>query len=211
MHPLKLVYYALLAFCLITLLVRIKKVPAYCFWFVPIIFLGLVHEYLKDYLLDWDNFLTRIYQPLECLLLVLFYNQLLKRKKNKKILFGGYVAYVAIVLSYYSFYRKSFDVGGYFDFALEALLICILVVLFLFELLDYQGDLSLFQFPAFWLNAAHLLFYGGCFFAMSTYEYFQEEPDTRLKTIASHIPYYLNLILYSIYLFIFSTARKEYK
>lgn len=201
-------YLALQAACLLVLIARHRNVPGYCLWFIPIISIALTHELLAEYAFDKQYYSTRIYQPIECLLLLLFYNNILKERKNKRFLPLVYVAYLVAVLCYYSFYTKNFNVLDYMDFVLEAMIICILVVLFLSETLNYKGELSLFGYPAFWLNAVHLIFYGGCFFSMGAYQAINDSQH-ELAEIARDIPRYLNLLLYAVYFIVFLTARTE--
>lgn len=96
---------------------------------------------------------------------------------------------------------------SYTDFATEALLISVLSIVFLADLLRLRQPIRLSAYPAFWLNALHLLFFSGCFFAMASYEQINDVNSTIAKTVRS-IPHYLNLFLYSGYSLIFAVAQK---
>jgi hypothetical protein len=195
------IYLGLLALCLVTLLLRYKQLPRYCLWFIPIIFFALAVEIIKSRYEEFKNILQRVYQAIECLLLFCFFYKLLKKPANKRLIKIGYVAYVITTVLYYSVFAG--DKVYYVDFLIEAFMVCVLVCLFFLELLDHQGQLQLLYFAAFWLNAAHLIFYGGTFFAMS-YEYIGKE-----KSYITQIPYYLNIVLYSWYLVTFAFFRKK--
>jgi hypothetical protein len=199
------IYLGLLAACLVTLLLRYTRLPRYCLWFIPIICLGLLTEILKKQYSAYENLVQRIYQPMECFLLLCFFNTLLVKPSNKRITRVGYIAYLITTFLYYTIYLGTFNKKDYFDFLFEALLVCVLVCLFFLELLNYKGQLELVYFAAFWLNATNLMFYGGNFFAMS-YEQIGRENST-ITTIA-HL---LNLFLYGSYFLIFALARKKAK
>jgi hypothetical protein len=197
------IYLGLLALCLVTLLLRYKQLPRYCLWFIPIVFFGLLTEILKDRYPAYENLVQRIYQPVECFLLLCFFNDLLLKRSNKRLIKIGYGLFVFTTVIYYIIVLGTFNKKDYFDFLFEALMVCVLVCLFFLELLDYKGQLELLYFAAFWLNATHLMFYGGNFFAMS-YEQIGRENST-ITTIA-HL---LNLFLYGSYFCIFALARKK--
>jgi hypothetical protein len=183
-------------------------VPAYCLWFIPLIALGFVTERMKDSFPTWKEIVQRIYQALECLLMFCFYNYILRKPRNKKLIKVLFGLFIVIVVVYYLFYRGSFNVQDYFDYIVESFFICLLVSLFFLELLDYRGSMRLHTFPAFWINAVNLLFYGGNFFAMGLYEKISNA-DSALSKEMANIPKYLNLVLYAAYLIIFALARKK--
>jgi len=204
---LKLIYFGLLTLCLVTLLVRYKRIPSYYLWFIPIIASGVLAEWLKDYFYHNKYIIQRIYQPIECLLLLLFYNSILKKQGNKKVIYFSYVFFLIATSCYYLFYKKSFNIEDYFDFIVEVFIIVVLVVLFFFELLDHTKEINLLTYSPFWINAANLIFYSGCFFAMAAYERISKSNSSLSKELVS-IPYYLNLFLYAAYAFIFAKAKK---
>lgn len=204
----KTIYFGLLVGCLVTLLLRYKRLPSYCLWFIPLIALGFIAEWMKDAIPYDRNSIQRIYQLLECLLLFCFYHQIFKSRFNKRLTKILYLLFVAIVVFYYEFYRHTLDVRDYFDYTLESFFICLLVSIFFLELLQYRGEMNLATFAAFWINAVNLLFYGGNFFAMALYERIGHS-NTSLGKEVLQIPFYLNLFLYSAYLLIFVLARKK--
>jgi hypothetical protein len=201
---LKFIYYGLLALCLVTLLLRYKKLPGYCLWFIPIIFFALITESVKDYFEEYKTFIQRVYQVSECFLLLCFFNAVFVKQKNKTITWVSFFIYTCLVMVYYSQVVRGFTFAGrFFDLNLEAFIVCILVVLFFFEMMDYKPDVNLSQYGAFWINAANLIFYGGSFFAYAFY-------DQLAKSTMSleYIPKYLNLFLYCAYFLIFALIRK---
>jgi hypothetical protein len=204
---LKYIYYGLLALCLVTLLLRHKRLPKYCLWFIPIIALALITELLKAYFESISNVIQRVYQAIECLLLLLFYNSILENRGNKRAIKISYVFFIIVTVFYYLLYKKSFNIIDYFDFIVEAFIIVILVVLFFFELLDYNKEINLLAHSAFWINAVNLIFYAGCFFAMAAFERL-DRSNSGLSEQLRNIPHYLNLFMYAAYAIIFAKARK---
>jgi hypothetical protein len=163
----------------------------------------LATELLKDYFRSNGNIIQRVGQAVECFFILCFYHQLLKKPANKLLIRIAFVAYTISVLIYYPAFEGSFNVDFHFDYILQSFLVCVLVCLFFFELLDYKGDLALAVYAAFWLNAVHLMFYGGNFFAMALFEKLDKASPLR------SIPSYLNLFLYTSYLIIFLSVRKR--
>jgi hypothetical protein len=204
---LKYIYYGLLALCLVTLLLRNKRLPKYCLWFIPIIALAFITELLKGYFESVSNVIQRVYQAMECLLLLLFYNSILENPGNKRAIKISYVFFITLSVFYYLLYKKSFNIIDYFDFIVEAFIIAILVVLFFFELLDYTKEINLLTYAAFWINAVNLIFYAGCFFAMAAYARI-DKSNSGLSEQLRNIPHYLNLFMYAAYAIIFAKARK---
>lgn len=204
---LKTIYYGLLALCLVTLLLRYRKLPKYILWFIPIISVAFASELMTHYFEEYKNLLHRIYQPIECLLLLCFYSELLNKPKNKRFIRLSYLVFLVSCVCFYLLYKRTFNITDYFDFITEAFLICILVALFFFELLDYKEEVNLMKYGAFWINAVHLIFYGGSFFAYAFWGQISQNPTPLGKQLQS-IPFFLNLLLYTAYSIIFAFARK---
>lgn len=204
----KTIYYLLMISCLVVLLIRLKSLPRYCLWFVPIIFLAIIVETVKDFFFSYKEIAQRIYQGAECLLVLGFFNNLLRKEHNRRLLLLCGIGYVVTVVMYYAFYIGSFNLVDYFDYCLQAFLICVFVCVFFFELLGYRGALNLMEYPAFWINATNFIFYGGCFFAMAMYSKLGGD-NKSLGDNLRLIPHYLNILLYSAYLIVFLQAKKR--
>jgi hypothetical protein len=202
MDLLKMVYYGLLGVCLVALLFNIKKLNKIYYWFIPLIILGITVQVFGDVLKSRDipgySFVFHLYQPAEYSLLGMFYYSLINNNIAKKIILYSIAAVVIFSAIYYSVNKQSFWGADFTDFCIEAFFICMWVVVFFMELLRSEENLNLVTYPAFWINAANLLFYGGCLLIMGVY-YYLHNRNAALATDLLKINYYLNLILYCMY------------
>jgi hypothetical protein len=206
MHPLKMIYYGLLGLCLIALLFNIRKLGKTYLWFVPLIILALVVQIVDDLLKYYDcprYFLFHIYQPIELLLLSIFYSHTLKGKYARACLLIANVCMIGFVVIYYTmihpaeFYKASFP-----EFSLQSVFMCFFVICFFVQILKVNEVLDLKRYPAFWINAGNLIFYGGCLLVMGLNLYLEKSAPTLASKVIS-LNYYLNLCLYLFYLYAF--------
>lgn len=205
MEVLKFIYYGLMLTSLAVLLFNIKGLPNYCRWFVPIIALGIIVQVVSEILeMRQVNsyFIFHYYQPIECLLLLGFYHNIVLNR-SKLLVVISFFAYVLALCVHYFRLPASFYTWDFFDFAVQALIICLFVTIFFLQLLKNQEKTDLKHFPAFWLNAAHLIFYGGCLFVMGLYFYIKNN-DSHLARNVLSINHFLNLFLYAAYTIIFA-------
>lgn len=202
MDLLKMVYYGLLGICLVALLFNIKKLNKIYYWFIPLIILGITVQVFGDVLKSREisgySFVFHLYQPAEYSLLAMFYYSLINNNLIKKFILGSIAAVVIFSAIYYSVNKQSFWAGDFADFCIAAFFICMWVVFFFVELLRSEENLNLTSYPAFWINAGNLLFYGGCLLIMGVY-YYLHNRDAVLAGELLKINYYLNLILYCMY------------
>ena len=94
------------------------------------------------------------------------------------------------------------------DFCLEAVFVSLWVVVFFIELLQSEEQLNLMRYPAFWINAANLLFYAGALFVMGIYFYLYNK-DHKLANQLLEINHYLNLTLYLMYTIAFTCSQTK--
>jgi hypothetical protein len=203
MLPLKIVYYGLLGICLVTLLLNAKKLNKIYYWFIPVIIFAITVQVFEEILRLKDikgySFVFHIYQPVEYSLLALFYYSLIKKPLIKKLILFSVPVMLIFSVSYYSFAGGVFFGADFIDFCVSAFFICIWVVVFFFELLHSEEDFNLVTYPAFWINAANLLFYGGCLLIMGIY-FSLYGRNKILATQLLNINHYLNLVLYCMYI-----------
>lgn len=211
MSFLKMLYYGLLGICLFTLLFNIKKLNRIYYWFIPLIIFAITVQVSEEILrlnnIKGNSFVFHIYQPVEYSLLALFYYSLIKHKVVKMMILLSVPAMLFFSIYYYTWGPGLFYGPDFIDFCIEAFFVCIWVVVFFFELLKSEENLKLATYPAFWINAANLLFYGGCLLVMGVYYYLV----SRNKTLANqllYINYYLNLVLYCMYTIAFIQPLK---
>jgi len=202
MPILKMLYYGLLGLCLAALLLNGRRLNKIYYWFIPIIVLAITvqvfEELLKVYEIEGHSFVFHIYQPVEYSLLALFYHSLITNPFAKKCILFSVLLVLAFSVIYYSSGKGVFFAGDFLDFCVAAFFICIWVVIFFFELLHTDEDMQLVRYPAFWINAANLLFYGGCLLVMGAYFYLHNTNPPLAKQLLV-INHYLNLVLYCMY------------
>ncbi|MBL0355548.1 MAG: hypothetical protein IPP72_01055 [Chitinophagaceae bacterium] len=212
MDSLNVIYYGLLAVCLLTLLLNIRGMNRVYYLFIPLIILGITVQVFGDVLKNHDvqgySFVFHLYQPAEYSLLALFYYSLIKNSLVKKAILVSVAAVVIFSAFYYSLNPDSFYGGDFTDFCIAAFFICIWVVVFFIELLRSDENLNLTAYPAFWINAGNLLFYGGCLLIMGVYFYLHNR-NANLASQLLKLNYYLNLILYCMYTIAFLCPMRK--
>lgn len=212
MYSLKVIYYGLLAVSLLTLLSNIRRLNKVYYLFIPLIVLGITvqvfGDVLKNYNIKGYSFVFHLYQPAEYSILALFYYSLIRNSLVKKAILVSVAAVVIFSAFYYSLNETSFYGGDFTDFCIAAFFICIWVVVFFIELLQSEENLNLIAYPAFWINAGNLLFYGGCLLIMGVYFYLHNRNATLAAELLK-INYYLNLILYCMYTIAFLCPMRK--
>ncbi len=203
MDLLKMVYYGLLGICLVTLLFHSKRLNRIYFWFIPIIIFAITvqasQDILKQQNISGYDFVFHIYQPVEYSLLALFYYQLINNGMVKKLILFSIPVVLLFSVVYYSVGNGVFYGGDFIDFCVCAFFINVWVVIFFFELLRSDENMHLVHYPAFWVNAGNLLFYGGCLMVMGVYfSVLGTDPGTANQLLK--VNHYLNLVLYSLYI-----------
>lgn len=209
MNSLKLTYYGLLLLSIVTLLIFKNKLPSCCKWLLPLFPLAFFTQALEDILRNNRQnsfFLFHIYQPIELLLLCCFYHAVFKKKNLKGITVSLIVFFFIACSIYYYFNIDAFFEPDFADFTIEAPIICALGVLFFIDMLKITEKIILKQFAVFWLNALHLIFYGGCVFVMGFY-YSLHATNPKLAHEFLGINYFLNLFLYAGYSLIFICTK----
>lgn len=199
----KIIYYGLLGICLVALLLNTKKLSRIYYWFVPLIIFAITVQVAQDILrqnkIEGYDFVFHIYQPVEYSLLALFYYYTIHNKLVKKLILFSIPLVLLFSVLYYSVGTGVFFGGDFLDFCVCAFFVCIWVTIFFFELLRSDENLNLNTYPAFWVNAANLLFYGGCLMVMGVYFYFLNSNPATAKQLL-YVNHYLNLVLYSLYI-----------
>ncbi len=209
MDVLKTVYYGLLLLSALTLLSFKKKLPSYCKYFLPLFPLAFLTQLLEDILRNDGHkgfFLFHIYQPVELLLLCGFYYAVFKKKSLRRITIVLIVIFLISCSIYYYLNIDAFFEPNFTDFTIEAAIICVLGVTFFIDMLKINEKVILKQFTAFWLNALHLIFYGGCIFVMGFY-YSLHTTNPKLAQEFLNINHFLNLFLYAGYSIIFVCTK----
>ena len=203
MIDVRLIYYGLLGICLVTLLVNAKNLNKVYYWFIPLIIFAITvqasQHILKQKNIEGYDFVFHIYQPVEYSLLALFYYHIIHSKLIKKIILISIPLVMLFSIFYYTLSDGVFFGGDFIDFCVCAFFVCIWVIVFFLELLRSDETLKLVNYPAFWINAANLLFYGGCLMVMGVYFSFLKSDTSTARQLAT-INHLLNLVLYSLYI-----------
>lgn len=206
MDLLKMLYYGLLGVCLVALLFNFKKLGRTYYWFIPLIILSITvqvfGDILKNYNIKGYSFIFHLYIPVEYSLMALFYFSLLHNKWVKRAILFSIVILLLFSVSYYSSNYLSFYGADFMDFCIEAAFVCTWIILFFTQLLKSEENFSLTSYPAFWINAANLLFYGGCLVIMG-FNFYLHQRDEKLADQLFEINHYLNLLLYFMYIIAF--------
>lgn len=203
MYWVRVIYYGLLGICLVALLLNAKRLNKIYHWFIPLIIFAitvqLLQEILKQRNITGYDFVFHIYQPVEYSLLALFYYYLIRGRLARKLILLSIPLMLAFSIIYYTVGTGVFFGGDFLDFCVCAFFVCIWVIVFFYELLRSDEQFNLINYPAFWVNAANLLFYGGCLLVMGVYFYFLNSAPATAKQLL-RINHYLNLVLYSLYI-----------
>jgi hypothetical protein len=202
---LKYIYYFLILFSFFTLLLNKKRLPSSCIWILLILPAALFSQIIEEVLYSHEInslYLLHSYTILECTLIVFFYYSLFKIVFFKKFALIGLGVYLLGTGLYVYINPKAFGERAFIDMTIQCFFVCILVVLLYIEMLQVKHKIELRYYTAFWLNAVHLIFYGGILFVMGCY-YFLNASDPLLAGEFLKINYFLNLFLYSGYTIIF--------
>lgn len=125
---LKMIYYGLLVFSLITLLLNKRKLNKKYYWFIPLISIGIITQVAGDIVNHGllpghkKTFMFHIYQPLEYVILALFYWQLLQGKIIKRLVLISIPMFVSFCIYYYSTNAKAYLGPDFTHFSVEAIL-----------------------------------------------------------------------------------------
>jgi len=209
LQAVKDLYYGLLVACIVTLFLRIRQLPSYCKWLLLLLLTSLGTQVIQQALSVpgvHAYFVFHIYQPIEFILLCIFYYEIFDKRLYKRITWVLGSLYILSCLVYYFFRPQSFNKGDFTDFTLESVMVCGLVVLYFIQMLEIKEKIELKHFMKFWLNALHLVFYGGCLFTMGFY-YYLTKTDSLLARQILNINHFLNLLLYSGYLIVFACTK----
>ncbi len=203
MFSIKIVYYGLLGLCLAALLLNSKKLNKIYYLFIPVIIFAITAQVFEEVLklkdVEGHNFIFHIYQPVEYSLLALFYYHLIHSKLTRKLILLSIPLVLLFSIFYYTMGSGVFFGADFVDFCVCAFFICVWVIVFFWELLRSDETLNLVNYPAFWVNGANLLFYGGCLMVMGVYFSFLKSDAVVAKQLLK-INHYLNLVLYSMYI-----------
>lgn len=205
MLSLKNFYYLLIFVSFLVLLINRKRLPYNLIWILALLPLSLFSQIIEDIMDKFginSRYLFHIYTWVECIFLSIFYYSLLKSQLLKKIVLACTLFYIVFILTYFYTSKEILGQTNYLDFTVQCLITCIYVVLLFLEMLKVNYKINLRYYTAFWINASHLIFYGGTLFVMGFYYYLIQSNFDLAKQFI-RINHFLNLFLYSAYINIF--------
>jgi hypothetical protein len=174
---------------------NIKNTPLR--WFLPyllfIVAVELTGRYVRKVLKLSNVWMYNISVPLEYLFFVFIFWFFLKNKITRKLCvlflltFSMYVAVFLLINGIANFNENVLIIGSFF--------LIVFPVLYLVELYNSPGIISLNKYPAFWIAVGVLLFNAGEFSYDLLSKFFFDRFDRNAAVFRS-INTYLNLLLY---------------
>lgn len=201
-QALKYIYYALLLSGFLILLYRRKKLGSIILYFIPLYFFNLTTQLANDILLpkQVNTFpLYHINQFISALLLHAYYFALLEKKSYKRIVLLGFTCFVLYFGYHFVYQFANIRTIDFSDFVVEGLFVCVYVALYLLELYRKDDIVILNRNPHFWIAIGNLIFFSGCMFIMGFSNYLRQN-NIELYAKLVYINYFLNLLLYSLYI-----------
>jgi hypothetical protein len=194
----KYIYYALLFSGLLILLIRRRSLDASLIVFIPMYLFDIATEITTD-LSARTYFLYHIDQTVDCCLLCLYYYLVLKGSRYRRMVWVGFTLYLVFFIMYFIRNPTLFFKYDPIDFVVEGVFMTIFALYYLINLYgsDIQSRLS--SHPHFWISTGNLLFFSGASFFMG-FAYTLANKNMPLYKELSYIVYFLNLMLYSIYI-----------
>jgi hypothetical protein len=203
----KYIYYALLFTGLLILLIRRKTVETSLLVFIPMYGFDIATEIASD-LSARAFFLYHIDQAVDCGLLCLYYYLVLKGNRYRRLVWVGFALYLTFCALYFIRNPPLFFKFDPIDFVVEGVFMTMFALYYLINL--YRSDIQtrLSRHPHFWISTGNLLFFSGAAFFMG-FAYTLANKNLPLYRELSYIVYFLNLMLYSIYIKAFLCPSPE--
>lgn len=205
---LKYIYYGLLVSGFFILLFRRKKLDTLFNFFFPLYFFILLTQITSDILVSQGIKTYPYYhinQFIGAFLLNAYYFSLLREKKNRLFIVVGFLVFLLYYAYHFLYQIQNIFSSDFSDFALEGLFICIYVILYFMELYRKDEIILLQTKSHFWIAIGNLIFFSGCMFIMGFSSYI-----IKTNNKLFYINYFLNLLLYSLYIKAF-TCNSETK
>jgi hypothetical protein len=207
---LKILYYLVLLAGVIALLVRWKKLDKRLYLFLGLLVSVIATELIRDFFYQrvvanpHNNiaaYVVHIYQPVETILLSLYYYLIFETISNRRIVSIGLFLFFVFYAYFYIYQSENFFQGDSIDLVIAGLFYSIYSVLFLVELYKKEEAITLSKYPHFWIVIGNLIFYSSTLFYYALQYYILADAQAYVQLL--FIPQVLNLILYSLYLIAF--------
>jgi hypothetical protein len=179
-----------------------KNLPGYFRFFSLITGVTFIVESIAFYFLFFTFqptfLLYHFYLPFEYAVLAFIYYKAISKSWKKKLFLISIPVFWALHL-FLSLFIQKIDGGNSYAIMVSLILIVTLSLSYYFELLQKEGTVSLVRDPLFWISTGNLIFYSGVFFLMGFLHFLMKEaPELSRKLMV--INYFLNYILYSLYI-----------
>ena len=179
-------------------------------WLVLITLIAeLMDAYPPKFLFATTNWIYRIYQPIEYVLLAGFFLSVIISSNKKKLIIVSIPIVVAINLMNLFVYQQYKSLTTY-AFLLAAFLFTVWSIFYFFQLFKSNDGENPAHIPAFWICTGILFFYAGTFFQMGfTNMIYKHNPDLAKKLyVINHL---LNCVLYGMITYGFICQSKYRK
>lgn len=192
--------YLLILIVCVSVVVRHRNALIYRFTYLKILlYITLVVEFTGLYYLkirhETATWIFHLYQPLEYILLALYFLAIIKNQLARKIIV---ISIPLVLVSNFlnSILIQKIHESPTYLFLTAAFFFCIWSIIYFVELLNSRNDGILWKNPDFWITTGILFFYAGCFFQMGLSNLIKRE-NLSLATNLYIINHLLNIILYS--------------
>lgn len=165
------------------------------------LFTQIIEEVMQNYNIN-SYYLFHIYTYIDGAFVFLLYYNVFKTSLIKKISLASFCIYSFAVFYYFYNNKNALGEKHFLDFTVECFMICFLVILLYIQMLQVNYKIELRYYTIFWLNAVHLIFYGGIIFVMGCY-YYINQTNHELAEKFMKINHFLNLFQYTGYTTIF--------
>lgn len=206
---LKYIYYLLLVSGFFILLIRKKKLDTLFRYFFPLYFFILLTQITSDLLVPHGIKTYPYYhinQFIGASLLNAYYFSLLHRESNRRVVIIGFILFALYFAYHFLFRFENIFNSDFSDFALEGLFICIYAILYFLELYRKDEVVILHKVSHVWISIGNLIFFSGCIFIMGFASYIIKHYNKLF-----YINYFLNLLLYSLYIKAFTCSSETKK
>ncbi|GAB3908630.1 hypothetical protein GCM10028803_44620 [Larkinella knui] len=204
-----------LTFLLISLIVAINQRRfltenfRWLMWslYVTCVVEGIGYYHLK--MVKNSNFIYHFYQPIEYMLVALFFLNTINSVSVKKWIGRSIPGFLLVCVLNTLFFQKLNSPNST-SFMVESALLILWSGIYFFELFKGNTEEKIWAIPEFWISTGVLFFYAGTFFLMGLLNYLYKV-DMGLAKKLYVINHILNILLYSLYTVGFICKARQMK
>lgn len=208
MHWLKIVYYITLVLALAAS-IKCYKHRKYVL-FIPLLIISLTVEILSELIEDADaKKILSLYTAVEYSLLSFIISNFINSQKKKTFIRLS----ILVLVPFFIFIQLVLAVRNtsykFLDSMIEAPILCVWTILYLFETAKQDEEFEIFKNPMFWISLGNLLFFSGSFFSYGFGSYLASTGHETLANQIFWIARMLNILLYFLYFIGFICLPKK--